>query len=368
MGNTLPAEEVLSLLEQFESPFLLLNAQFSPLLASVGAASLLELRDREHLEGYENSVTRLAAFCKDSLKRSAALFRLRNALGSEAVGETHELELETESGRRIQVLTYCRQLRTIESWPDGPSSIVLFQDLTYLQPFLASIRQSRRNRALTVMLSSFLGKRLSFVETGDFLELYRSAEKDFFSSTSHGLSHASGTDLIRDSSLAVDIVDPLVSNSSKIRLDIETSALLSIPRVDFLRLMSHLLLEATDFGGPFATTRIQAKLVHSSVFKSSMVDAAEITLRCDREVEIPRHLSPLELYVYRTYVPNQYRVKTSKRDKGKRDTTGTVSEQLYSENLTISSELALRHQVELDISREESHQLRIKLRCPLAHV
>ena len=174
-----------------------------------------------------------------------------------------------------------------------------------------------------------------------------------------------GCDVLKELSLAVDIVDPMIVPSSKIIVLARSSALLNIARPVCLRLLAHLLLEATDFGGPFGRTTVDGTML-TAVQKPPL---GEYTLRisADRKDELPIEASPLEVYLYRRYVPSQYRVSMSDDvedadgSETARRATRTISRASFSENLLIAAEIAGRFGASLVAKRPTPTQLELTL-------
>ncbi len=171
------------------------------------------------------------------------------------------------------------------------------------------------------------------------------------------------TDLLNGISRSVEIVDPLIVSSSKIVIGAKTPALLKISKPNFLRVFSHLLLECTDFAGPFGLTTVRSNFVYAG--GGSEPGLVELALEAKRKLDIPLQASPLSLHFYRKYLPHYYKVRvpSSEANRGGMEqhlgAGSDVADESMSENLTIASHLAKQLDVQVVVKRPEDGSLLI---------
>lgn len=376
-------------LDQLELPFVVFDAQFNPVILSTSGARLLDFGPNDSLRQHTKLIEPLQEFAKRWLpaERSAAAKPAAERLAAQSTGgqstwgpggqgqfrhRLEELEMVTASGRSFQALAFLRGSPVVSAdaiaagdLGEQMPGVVLFQDLTYFQPFFNTIEQSRRNRSLIVLMSSLLGARVDLGSGAGAFSKYLEAEELLNNAAPLAATAMAGCDVLKELSLAVDIVDPMIVPSSKIIVLARSSALLNIARPVCLRLLAHLLLEATDFGGPFGRTTVDGTML-TAVQKPPL---GEYTLRisADRKDELPIEASPLEVYLYRRYVPSQYRVSMSDDvedadgSETARRATRTISRASFSENLLIAAEIAGRFGASLVAKRPTPTQLELTL-------
>lgn len=356
----------LSALDCLEQAFVYLGQDGEARFLSSRGARLLDIRERHDLAKHKELLTPLIALARPLLGSDGQ--RTASAkLG--APPEVKELNLTALNGRVFEALAFARPLSISGSDIDG--AVVLFQDVTLFRPFFHSIEQSRRHRAIIVMVSSFLGRSALVDGRGnDLLTSYKTAERDFFRKAPSVAGETAQTELQTALSTAIDIVDPLLPSSAKIVSDAKTTALLSISEPNFLRIICHLLLEAGDFIGPSGATSIksavhsQAKVDDRSPETSNQV---VLSFHAERREELRLDANPLELYFYRRYMPVHYKISlaedTSDESSGQQfqdvhfGANATVAQDSLSENLRIAGHLATACGESLQVKRPKPHLL-----------
>ncbi|MCB0325175.1 MAG: hypothetical protein KDD69_16445 [Bdellovibrionales bacterium] len=353
----------MSILDTLEVPAVVLGEDGGALLLSSQGAATLEIRDRTVLGPYTELLQPLADIAAsrrgDATRRSASLAR-----GAAASTRIRELELTTASGRAFPALAYSRLLRLDDQEP----AVCIFHDLGMLEPFFRSIESSRRSRTVALMVASYLGRSIVFdPRAKGVAREYHEAERAFFATVSGQSEDWIQADLQRALTTAVEIVDPLIPASAKIRVEAKSSALLGISKPSFLRLVGHLLMEATDFAGPFGSVSVR-----SGLKPGGAANSAELLLFAERRLEIPLQAAPLELYLYRRYMPLHYKVSVSDGE-AEGDTfpelrfghQSSVSPDILSENLQVASHIATACGVEFQVKRPKSDLLVIAAALPL---
>jgi hypothetical protein len=345
-------------ISQIDIAALISDLDGRPLRLSSTAAEILNIKAGEPLAPYRDIIDKLV---DPSILRNFA----PDPLASLRPANIRELELTTSSGRSFKALSYTKRVRLNTGSSDVLEVLIsVFHDLTYLEPFFWTIEQSRRNRAIIVLSSSFFGQSILFDGSGkDIIQTYKALEDDFF--RSHPLQHqdAMQTDLLTGISRSVEIVDPLIVSSSKIVVNAKTPALLKISKPNFLRIFSHLLLECADFAGPFGLTNIRSNFVYTG--GGSGPGLVEIALSAKRKLDIPLRASPLSLHFYRKYLPHYYKIivpNAGDEVGGKEQHLGVGSDlvdESMSENLTIASHLAKQLDLQVVVKRPEEDSLLI---------
>lgn len=348
-----------SRLDAFEQAFVFLDDENQARFLSAKASRLLEIRRGEDLSTHQAVLEPLLNFNLKAKKRSSPQ-SFASPQGNEFI---EECSVTTTSGRCFQAVAFSRAFE----FPDFPEArIVVFHDLSVLNPFLKAIEQSRKNRALILLASAHLGRNLLFDHQGkDLSAEYENLEGAFFKILSSPSADLMNADLLTCLSTAVDIIDPLVSSSAKIVSEARTSALLGISQPNCLRILGHVLLEASDFVGPFGRISLKAELTKNNT--------AEVSLFAQRHTAVPLDASPLDLYVFRRYMPVQYKVTTV--DEAPRTgafegvqfgTESVVPGELRSENINIASKIAKSCSCELMIKHPKAELLVLSLSFPLA--
>lgn len=351
-------------LSQIDIAVLISDLDGNPLRLSATAAETLKLKAGEPLEANREIL--------DKLVDPSILHKLdSDPLASLRPANIRELELSTSSGRVFKALSYTKRVRLSDGENDTREVLVsVFHDLTYLEPFFWTIEQSRRNRAIIVLSSSFFGQSILFDGSGkEVIQTYKALEEDFFRSHPQQHQDAMQTDILTGISRSVEIVDPLIVSSSKIVISAKTPALLKISKPNFLRVFSHLLLECSDFAGPFGITNIRSNFIYSG--GGSNPGLVEISLNAKRKLDIPLHASPLSLHFYRKYLPHYYKVITpnagdiaegiaGNKAGGTEQHLGVgsdLADESMSENLTIASHLAKQLKIQVVVKRPEEDSL-----------
>ncbi len=346
-------------LDAFEQAFVFLDEDNQALFLSAKACRLLEIRRGEDLNQHQAVLEPLLEFSEKSRK-----IRSRHVLDASPANDIfEECELSTASGRSFHAVVFSRPFEFAD-FPDA--TIVVFHDLTVLDPFLKAIEQSRKNRALLLLASCHVGRNLLFDHQGkDLSTQYENLESEFFKSVSSTSGDWMKADLLSCLSTAVDIIDPLVVSSAKIVSEARTSALLGISQPNCLRILGHLLLEASDFVGPFGKIVLKADLRKNNT--------AEVSLFAHRHTAIPLDASPLDLYVFRRYMPVQYKVSTvedsqsSQAFEGLQFGTGSeVPGEIRSENINIVAKIAKNCSCELMIKHPKTELLVLSVSFPLS--
>ena len=383
-----PAEESirheLQNLDSLDLPFIYFDPGLKADFISARAASCLSIRHRTQLELYSRILAPLQGFARQCL--GAALSRPFNA-GLNQGREFSELALATAEGRQLSAFAYSSPLRISKCFSEQETEegiVVVFYELTYLEPFLRTIEQSRKNRAIIVLASSIVGKPLALeLDSTNLIKQYQAAEEKLGGQSSFhpalSSDQSSRTDFLNALGTAVDIVDPLLAPNAKIIIQARTAALLSISTANFLRLTSHFLLEASDFVGPFGDTKVNAAIKEKKIQTQEGVTAAyhilELEISARRQSSLPLNAPGWELFFYRRYMPLYYKVtlaKTSLPDAGMQSREvllGADSEQsglTFSDNLRIASHIARLCQVTFSLARPEPDMLKLTAQFQLA--
>lgn len=336
------------------------NTSTEPVFVNNKAASLLEIRQREDLTG---CATVLAPFVP-LINAAANTIRFRPVV--------RELSVQTTTGRIVETLSFVQSVN-FGTDAGGISSLVGFYDLSGLKPLIEMVEQAKRTRQFVVLCASLSGVDPAFVKQSDLLAAYREAESRLFQPGQRSYEDLMHTDLLAGLTQAVDIVNPLVPPSVKIVVDARTSALLQISKPNFLRLISHLLLEASDFAGPFGLVRVKVVLRPAREGRKASATAA---IAAQRRLQEPLESSPLELYLYRRLMPTAYKVglreelddsgshPALKEESALKERLALVSEEL-SGNLAIAKNLAAACSCELEMRHAPSRMLALSARFPL---
>ena len=378
----------LSALDSLDLAFVFFDESATARFLSARAALLFDARERHALDQYENLFSPLQQLARGALTEDSGL------RGPETAPVIEELELCGASGRQFLAVCYAKQLQHSPGggiFSEQRGTAVIFHDISYFSPFFKTIEQSRRNRALIVLASSVLGRALA-LDPGqnELISAYQDAEKDFFRFQPAVPENLMQTDLLSGISTAVDIVDPLIVSSAKIIIDAKTPLLLDIGWPNFLRILAHLLLEAADFVGPFGVVHVGAYTPFAEIPQGKRRDDVEnfveLAVEGRRKSEIPADAAPLELYIYRRYMPVHYRVLVKHEDDLEND-AGTalaprplklgaggisfganrsLSRNTLSENLLIVSHICRICAVSLEMTRPQSDVLRLSARFKLS--
>lgn len=358
------------LLDHLDLAVLGLSAELKPVFLSSRAAKLLLLRERTDLEEFTGLLSPLIDFCRREQSRTTLA----------ASTKLEELSLSAKDGRRVSVLAYSRPVTGREPF----AFAVVFFDRAPFDPFFALLDQGRRLRAGIVLSSALIGMPLGDAPLD---EIGASLKSGLLEPGSEAAQHGSprvvdpvrAADLMGSITLALEIVDRLIMPSFKITVEGSCPALLKPPRVPVLRILSHALLEATDFGGPFGRARISAFLGSES---------ARLLVLGSRMESLPTELHPLELYLVRKSMPSEYRVVRGElrddfsplpqeelafleRFVGKERLSpvhlqGVIPNESFSENLRLATYLGRPHGVELEARLIPPHHILVTLVFPLA--
>ena len=311
----------LSSLDMLDLPLLLLNAENEPHFLSSRAATILRIRNRGNLASAREVLEPLIEFARTQ-NRGARPDRLARVT-TQVPKTGAELQLTTEDGRSVSVLAYVRPFTVFAvsafavsaddssaesesadaSSEDQPGTVVVFHDLTPLDPLLRIVDHTRKTRAMVVE---------SLLSSTDM----PAGSPTISAATGTPASSTATTELLSGLTHAIDIVDPLVVSSAKILLDTTTPALLAVQQASFHRIVAHLILEAVDFGGPYGRTRVRAALSFEEGPDGRPLQAAtsvQVLVIAERQLTIPVDTSPLEVYFLRRALPTDYRVATSDR-------------------------------------------------------
>lgn len=356
--------------ESLDLPFVYFDEHLVPIYISSRAASIFNIRQRQLLTDYETNLEPLAHLVQSAAAHAPA--PAASAIGGEALGLA-EIVLQTVEGRHFNAFAFAKPfaLPLVEG-ASGPLAgfLCVFHDLTLFEPFFQTISQSRRNRAIIVLASSVLGRPLALhTHCPDITTAYCEAESNFFRRDATVSDKLGQTDLLDGLSTAVEIVDPLITSTAKILLQTKTPALLEISTPDFLRVVSHLLLEATDFSGPYGTTFVNATIKDSALHAHSRLigtyQTVELSVTAQRTVNVPLNATPLELYIYRRYMPLHYKITVADSHVAAENGQAVQSKEFYfgansqhtkqvlSENLMIVSHIASTCGVTLCLRRPE---------------
>ena len=389
MSNAASDSEQIELgaLDALDLPFLYVDSKGSARFLSSRAAQLLGLRERRDFSqnlALLQPLLDLAA--KNSVTGSVSLRRAQSMSQNVA-----ELLLYAADKHCFNALAFTKPLSVVGRAPlapvDGiqPSSLspsaeaaakagtaVIFHDLSIFEPFFHTIEQSRRNRAVLVLGSSLFGRSLLYTSSGsDTVSVYQAIEENFFKNHPSQHENVMQTDLLRGLSIAVDIVDPLLLPSAKLLLDVKTSVLLRISLPNFLRIVSHMILEASDFVGPFGICKLRASVEQDTNVPGGG-HRVSITVSAERKAAIPYEATPLELYIYRRFMPLYYKVTVaelqSSAETPKEGTTGNVNlaDEQLSENINICQQIARQCNVPLEIIHPQQDILLLSAKFVLA--
>lgn len=306
----------LSSLDMLDLPLLLLDGNNQPQFLSSRAATILRIRNRGQLSAAHEALAPLIELSRTH--RAAAQVDRLSRVTTLAPKIGSELQLTADDGRVVSVLAYVRPFTVFTmsgelqsegeagTTDDIPGTVVIFHDLTPLDPLIRIVDHTRKTRGLVVesLVSS------PRMPAGSPTTAPSAAD------TLPNPPRATTTELLSGLTQAIDIVDPLVVSSAKIRLDTTTPALLAVNPISFHRIVAHLILEAVDFGGPYGRTRVRAALALEDGPDGRPVQAAtsvQVLVIAERHLTIPLETSPLEVYFLRKALPTDYRVATSDR-------------------------------------------------------
>ena len=364
----------LAKLDGLQLPFIYLNDSFVPQFISSRGAKSLDIRSRHELEPYQELLEPLISVSRELT--SSKRFSIETNTDRHTV---RELDLNTQNGRQVSMFVYAKKLDLHDTHGSQNSGfVVMFHDLSLLEPFFKTITQARRNRATILLISSFLGKNILFDASGkQALAVYQAFEKNFFKTfTSSNHDNLMRADLLGALSDAIDIIDPMIVSSSKILIDAKNSALLEVSHPNFLRIICHLILEASDFTGPFGTIRVQAELKKQINTRTQTARKyANITIIGHRKTQIPLDANPLELYLYSQIMPIHYKITVAPGSAplgmtkfGKlsiRNANPAVSQEQHSDNLIIVSHIAVQCGIPLQIQRPRQNEILLNVKMPL---
>ena len=313
------------------------------------AALALDIRNRMSTELYSTVLSQFANCIEDYRSQS------NHSLDEFRYIPAQELSIETESRRRIVVLIRVGRV-DLRPFSDEaftePYYVVSFYELTMLEPFFHMLSQARKNRSLLVS---------------------EACEKENRSSEN------GNTELLKALTLAIELVDALVLPNIKILLDVKVPALLSISVVDFLRIISHLLLEAADYVGPFGVISVSTVIQDDSSHYQD-VKSVDIIIRAERKYMLSLDSPSWELYLYKKYMPVHYKVQSkdwsniSSEHLEPHDSptleihlgqNTAVASQLITDNMKIVVNLIRNSSIFVELKRTAANELLITAHFPL---
>jgi hypothetical protein len=190
------------------------------------------------------------------------------------------------------------------------------------------------------------------------------------------------------------LVDQMIVSSTKMLLDVKTSALIACGRKDAIRILSHLLLDAADFVGPGGAVKVRLALDGTETPKRRVRDrdsdedttpCAEVVVLAERPNTTRSLLGPFEHFLHHLVLPNSYRVSVRDGELTERETKdlplkgllhqrltesalsrNQVTEETLSENLRIAYPLAERAGATILVRPLQHNLLTLSVRFPLS--
>lgn len=389
--------------------FIFLDPHGTPLYMSSRAAKLLMVRNRNEIDLVAPLLEPVVDFVRSATAGTTTSSGIAKEILRAGQGgrPPQEIDLTTTDDRPLRVLAQCHPMRfPAETEQEGKGgtegaksavpngNVVILHDLAPYQPLLRMLEQQRRARPLIVLAFAELETSSltpSVEEVVRLLAARDSAKKKERTGSESGATDQAGaaalpqtktTDLLALITRAVDIVDSLVVSSHKLTVEVATSALLEIPPVSAVRLISHLLFEAADFSGPFGKTRVKAVMRSGQDDEGSV---AQIGIFAQRRWDIPGDASAIERYLYRKSVPVEYRVAVTAESLSGEELTQTetlfaemsplegsgsrnikvVAEETLSENLRIAVQLGREMHCEIRTALLSQDLLAFSIQIPL---
>lgn len=369
----------LTALDALDLPFVVFDDGYRPRSLSASAARILEIQTRHHLDPHEATLQPLTELCLASRKRGD-----KGSLIPDSIGGTTVVSLMTTANRSFSALAYCRMIQgvtapgTEEEQLLHKIPLVLFHPLDALEPFLHLVEQTRRTRALSVLAGSELEHR--FTLTADDAPQSRVD---------------AATDLSKVLTNTVALVDQMIVSSTKMLLDIKTSALIACGRRDAIRILAHLLLDGADFAGPGGAVKVRLALDsveqpkrrvrERDISDELSTPCAEVVVLSERPNTTRSLLGPFEHFLHHLVVPNNYRVSVRDGEHAARETKdlplkgllhqrysasalsrNTVTQETLSENLRIAHLLAERSAATILVRPLQHNLLTLSVRFPLS--
>jgi hypothetical protein len=332
----------LNFLEKLDFAILFLNEHLIPEYLTSKGAKILGIKNRFELTDHVELL--------DPLTEIAARFKKFNPSNHNMSSEQktiRELSIKTIDGIQIGVIAYAINCRT-----EGfPYYAVFFHTINSFEPFFTMVEQIRNARSMLI--------------------------------DSSNIENSSTTDLMRAMTCALNITDKLISSTVSITLDIKTSALLAVERSIFVRIISHLLVEAADFLGSSGKIKIKTTIgskQSGNLSSNTKEDSfAEIVIFAQKEKEINSGYDLLETYIRNRCLPSHYHVTIADEEPTiKQLQTGeqaykltsassniSIAPETYSDDLNIATLLAKESNVELQIRRPDSRLLVFYCQFPL---
>ncbi|MFN8389332.1 MAG: hypothetical protein U0136_03480 [Bdellovibrionota bacterium] len=363
---------------------LLFDDQLAPMFLSSRAAQQFGVRDRTDLAPFESIFQPLRNLARAS--RDA-----RSSQLPESKQRIEEAFLQTTDGRKQTVLALAREVEIVLDEKPILGTVVVFYDLTVLQPFVMALEQARKIRPTLILASALVGRALSEVNAEELLQISQSQANESPGALDSRLQlRSQSTDLLTSLTLGIEIVDRLMPQTFRIALDVTTSALLALSRPAFLRVLCHTLLEAGDFAGPYGKARLGAfiKRPDASEGPKKPPAALQILVLAQRFEPPAVDAHPLDLYIFRKCIPSNYRITRSRQEKDAANSLSaeeqiffekqigkealqrlpasvSVPEELFSENLRIASHIAFAERSTIGAKLLTPSHLALSLELPL---
>ncbi len=339
--NLLPENQyqALQCFDALDLPMLLLDSKNTPIFLTARGASVLGIENRAFLEQYKETLNPFITLL-ESVKRPYVPI-------THAQKIMREIELTTADGRLKTILATRNPLKE-----GSAGSVILFFETALFEPFLETLQLSFRNRSFHLLVSSLLGKKLELTDSSLSEQLIKASKEVI----EHGKEDRA--ELLSLLTSALEIVDPLVSGKINIVLDLKTSALIKVNKTVFLRLISHLLIEAADFLG--LNGKIKIKGTFPVTQTSTRGNTLELMITAQKGTEISEELDLLQLILSRHLLSPRYHVSITDEEAPLR-----LSPEIFSNDLRIASELATQADVILEVFRPDQRILAFKLEVPL---
>lgn len=373
LSNTIGEAPEVRCLETLGLSFLLLDGKGKLVFLSSAARRLLRL-------GQDTDVAEAAPLVAPLIEISAN--------GGDSLLVTREHLLRTAAKTQTAVLA---ERHYIDCTHDGEFpcrlTCLVLHSLHPLEPFLDQLDRQRRIRPLVVLAAANLALEHDLAQLS-----YRLGEVNNL----HSLLAASDpgrpetTDLLVGVSRAIDVLDPLIPPSLRLSVDARRSALLAIGRADFVRMLAHILLHATDFTGHLGEVSLRSVLdLTRPRGEQTPTDlTAEIVVLGERRNDLSHAADMRDRYLLRRAQRAQPRITVRDEEPtikqlrtGEKLLSGTplakntesaaaantsLPAELESLDLDIARNIAARFDVQIQVTRPEKGLLAIYLGLPLA--
>lgn len=330
-----------SLFDELDLPFLVLDQEFRPLFLSAAGARLLALRDRRDLLAQLTYLQPLIDFARAERSRDRAIV---SEIPLQSISLTRFGGVPLHALARVHFIKY----RDNEQTPG-----VRFMSSEGFETVAAKSEISRRERLLSLLAASAFDRDLRLSSTIDLADAVGSFDR----------KTSDPAELAFALTAAVNIADRFTLPAVKFMTAVDTSALLALDREALMRILLHVIFEATDFASPAGTVHIQTVIAAAD---DAHRDGArlELVIRAERDESYAKPLSALERYLLARVMPSNYGVSVLKANQFSAATSSTSPDN-YSDNMHAALTFASSRNVAIHVRRLRREILAIHAFFPL---